>query len=104
MIGSESYSASLENGLKFKTLRGTMAVVLERAPTAFRQNAPSFSRGCVLVTFKKILLPLEKLLLCVSDIRHELREPTRRSRFQNFGFQELSSELSFLIEQSMSMT
>ena len=50
------------------------------------------------------LLPLEKLPLCVSDFRNKLREPTRRSRFHNFGFQELSSVLSFRTEQSMSMT
>ena len=50
----------------------------------------------------RVLLPLEKLALCVSDFRHELRELTTNSRFHNFGFQELSNKLCFRIEQSMS--
>ena len=45
-----------------------------------------------------------KLPPCVSDFRHELCETTKSSRFHNFGFQELSRELFFRIEQSMSTT
>ena len=55
---------------------------------------------------KKKMLPLEKMSLCISNCRNDLSEPTRtrRSRCRSFGFQELSSELTFRIEQSMSMT
>ena len=43
-----------------------------------------------------------KLPLCDSDFRHELRETRTNSRFHKFGIQELSSELSFRIGQSVS--
>ena len=89
---------------KKKKKKKERSPLLERAPTAFSYNGPSFSRGCVLVTFQKILLPLEKQALCVSDFRLELREKTTNSRFHNFDFQELSNKLSFRTEQSMSTT
>ena len=54
--------------------------------------------------FQKILLPLEKQALCVSDFWLGLREKTTNSRFHNFDFQELSNKLSFRTEQSMSTT
>ena len=45
--------------------------------------------------FLEILLPIEKVPLCISEFWHELRETSTNSRFHNFGFGELPSELSF---------
>ena len=85
---------SLELSFSCRSMRST--TILERAATAFGQNAPSFSPGCVLITFSKILLPLEKLPLCVSDFGHDLSETTKSSRFHNFAFQELSRSSPFV--------
>ena len=47
-------------------------LTLEHAPTASGWNAPSFSRGCVLITFQKRCFHSKKLPLCVSGFWHEL--------------------------------
>ena len=118
----EAHSRLHENETPYSEVQICLATVVKTQRFAFcftqweraltecshcvRQNARSFSRGCVLVTFKKKMLPLEKMSLCISNCRNDLSEPTRtrRSRCRSFGFQELSSELTFRIEQSMSVT
>ena len=66
------------------------------------KKGPLFSRGFVLVTFQKLLLPLEKQVLWFSDFRLELHEKGTNSRFHNFDTKKLSNKLSFRTEQSMS--